>query len=170
MAYFSDLSFSTSDSHPAINVGWLQRGHEFETIPPSEETLDLLWSFCAVKVMPARGIHQCDLCATPQTVYADRNGDRRLLGAAEIRAFSGGSSASALARRLGQMGSGLVLLRSSALPCMVFAAPNLIYHYVQTHHYKPPDEFLRALKEGPQPPSQEYFDLLSAFDPDWSKG
>jgi len=40
----------------------------------------------------------------------------------------------------------------------------MIYHYVQAHYYKPPDEFLRALREGPKPPSREYFDLIKKLD------
>jgi hypothetical protein len=170
MVYFTDLSFESYYSEPSLNVGWLRRGHEFETISPSEETLDLLWTFCSVKVKPARGGHQCDLCATPQTVYGVKNGDRRLLGSAEIRVFSKESRASALSQRIGQMESGLLFLRGSTFPTIVYAAPNLIYYYVEAHQYKPPDEFLRALKEGPRPPSQEYFDLLRTFDPDWNKG
>jgi len=116
-------------------------------MPPSDETLDLLWNFCSVRVMPPREIHECDLCAAPQTVYADRNGVKRLLGAAEIRVFSKESSAYALRRQLRETKSRLLFLRSSTLPCVVFAVPDLIYHYGQTHHYKPPDRFLCALKE-----------------------
>ena len=68
--------------------GWLQRGHAFETAPPLEETLDLLWSFCKVRVMQMRGIHQCDLCSPALTVSAIRSGVKLLLGSAEIRVFS----------------------------------------------------------------------------------
>jgi hypothetical protein len=42
-----------------------------------------------------------------------------------------------------------------------YAAPNLIYHYVRTHWYKPPEEFLRAMREGARPPSSEYFESLN---------
>src|SRR5439155_5623857 len=42
----------------------------------------------------------------------------------------------------------------------IYAAPNLIYHYVVAHHYKPPDEFLQALRQGRCPPEPEYLDLL----------
>ena len=38
----------------------------------------------------------------------------------------------------------------------VYAAPNMIYHYVTAHHYKPPDEFVRALRSCPCPPSDQY--------------
>src|SRR5262249_15003835 len=44
----------------------------------------------------------------------------------------------------------------------IYAAPNMIYHYVTVHHYKPPDEFLQALKDGPCPPEPEYLKRLEA--------
>jgi len=39
---------------------------------------------------------------------------------------------------------------------VVYAAPDLIYHYVVEHHYCPPDEFIQAVLEGPLPGSLEY--------------
>lgn len=37
-----------------------------------------------------------------------------------------------------------------------YAAPTLIKHYVAEHHYRPPDEFLQALQEGPVPGTTDY--------------
>src|SRR5438046_1705385 len=148
MAYFPDLSIYqyASDSPLAKNVGWLERGHEFERALPSEETLDLLWSFCTTSVMRLRGRHPCDLCAVPQAEDAVRNRQRVALGSSGIRVFSKESGRSALRQHLREMeSSGLLFFRGSLVPCNVYAAPTLIYHYVSTHHYKPPDEFLRAL-------------------------
>ena len=45
----------------------------------------------------------------------------------------------------------------------IYVAPNLIYHYVTIHHYKPPEEFLRALKHSPSPPDPEYVACLDAI-------
>ncbi len=59
------------------------------------------------------------------------------LGSAEIRVFGNGGK--------------------------IYAAPNLIYHYVTVHGYKTPDEFVSALKEGPLPGSKEYFDRLHSL-------
>jgi hypothetical protein len=111
--------------------------------------------------MKMRGVHACDLCDTPQSPYAERNGEKLLLGCAEIRVFSAESSATSLERALERAESGgLILLRRSPVPFNIYAAPTLIYHYVEAHHYCPPEDFLRALREGPQPPSPDYFDLL----------
>jgi hypothetical protein len=44
------------------------------------------------------------------------------LGSAEIHAFSQGGK--------------------------IFSAPNLVYHYVERHGYRPPDEFVQAVIDG----------------------
>ncbi|WP_444843366.1 DUF7919 family protein [Enhygromyxa salina] len=41
-----------------------------------------------------------------------------------------------------------------------YASPNLIVHYVAEHEYRPPDVFLDAVFNGPQPATQEYADAL----------
>jgi hypothetical protein len=169
MAHYSDLSFYEycQGNPPMKNVGWLQRGNAFETAPPSGETLDLLWSFCKVSVMPARGVHGCDLCAPHSPVAAIRDGVRLLLGAAEIRVFSK-EGVSLLQQRLRDKESpGLLFLRKSAVPFDVYSAPNLVYHYVHAHCYKPPDEFLTALREGPRPQDQKYFQSLEKLELEW---
>jgi hypothetical protein len=51
----------------------------------------------------------------------------------------------------------------------VYAAPTLIYHYAAVHQYKPPHEFLKALREGPRPPGQEYFDALTRLNLEWRR-
>lgn len=171
MAYFSDLSFyDYFRGNPAgtKNVGWLQRGHAFETMVPSEETLELLWTFCTVSVMQARGFHQCNLCPTPSTALSVRSGIQLSLGSAEIRVFSKDDARSELQRGLREAESGgLVMVRRSPVPFTIYAAPNLIYHYVCSHHYKPPDEFLNALRNGPRPPEEEYFECLRKLDLRW---
>jgi hypothetical protein len=164
VAYFADLTFYTyfgGLETTAKNIGWLQRGHAFPTAAPSGETLDLLWQFCSVPVMKMRGVHVCDLCEVPQASYAERNGKKLLLGHSEIRAFSAGSNISSLRKALEEAESGgLIFLQRSPVPFSIYAAPTLIYHYVEAHHYKPPEEFQRALCEGPQPTSPAYFELL----------
>jgi hypothetical protein len=147
MAHFEDMSEYEyfSDSQPlAKNVGWLQKGRDFKKMAPTERVLDVLWDYCTVSVEQTRGIHHCDLCEPPpRTVFAERNGQRMLLGTSEIRVFS----------REGE----------------IYAAPTLIYHYVHTHHYSPPEIFLRALEESAKPPSPEYFEYLKNAGLEWGE-
>jgi hypothetical protein len=45
----------------------------------------------------------------------------------------------------------------------IYAAPNMLYHYITVHHYKPPKEFVQALKHGPCPPDADYLDRLKVL-------
>jgi len=170
MAHYSDLSFyeyCRGNPPQTKNVGWLQRGFAFETAPPSEEILDLLWTFCKVSVMQTRGVHKCDLCDSHSTEAAIRGGVRLLLGSAEIRVLSQ-EGVSPLRQRLrGEESAGLLFLKRCAVPFNVYAAPNLVYHYVHAHCYKPPDEFLNALRDGPRPPDENYFQCLKELELEW---
>jgi hypothetical protein len=49
----------------------------------------------------------------------------------------------------------------------IYAAPDLIYHYMAVHRYKPPDQFITALTAGPHPFSKEHLDRLAAVGLTW---
>jgi hypothetical protein len=119
------------------NVGWLGPDREFEQAKPIAEVLDKVWHFCRMPVAQARGFHRCEFCSdavanVERMLHADRNGERIYMGSAEIRVFARDGTA--------------------------YAAPTRIYHYMKFHNYRPPDEFIRALTEGPAPWSVEYLD------------
>ncbi len=145
MAYFPDLSeynYLAEFARPETRaVGWLDQGHAFPKGEPSDEVLSRLWQFCRISVARTRGVHPCPFCSSNFGAEAERDGDRLLLGAAEIRVFSSD----------GQK----------------FAAPILIYHYVAVHHYQPPAEFIEAILHGPCPPDQDYFALLQSLNLEW---
>ncbi|WP_052830359.1 hypothetical protein [Gynuella sunshinyii] len=126
-----------------LNVGWLDARSQFESERPTERLLETLWEFCLVSIAQTRGIHECDLCRITTTIIEERNGISLALGSAEIRV-------------IGEKGA-------------VYAAPNLIYHYVKEHNYVPPNEFLRALQNGPRPSNDEYFLELRKLGLTWSE-
>lgn len=144
MARFPDLDDCSrgASSVPVLSVGWLDAGVDFERALPSEAMLDRLWRFCLVHVAPSRGIHRCPFCESPLANVTERDGVQVLLGSAEIRVF-------------GKNGS------------PVFAAPNLVFHYVAAHHYLPPVAFIEALATGPQPGTPEYERLLESGQLEW---
>jgi hypothetical protein len=45
----------------------------------------------------------------------------------------------------------------------MFASPNLVFHYIQQHHYLPPDDFIRAVLKEPGPSSPDYIARLKAL-------
>jgi hypothetical protein len=144
MTYFADLTeYSASDQAGGRpkNIGWLGSRAAFDVRPPTPAALESLWQHCSVAVNVSRGVHSCHLCEPNESNVAERNGQYLLLGAAEIRVMS----------NLG----------------VLYAAPNLIYHYVAVHHYAPPREFEEALVSGVSPSSKEYFEHLSQLGIDW---
>jgi hypothetical protein len=145
MSFFEDLTpyiYRDSAETATKNVGWLGGQHAFKTTDVVDDgLLDLVWRYCGTSVAPTRGLHGCEFCAFADSFYAERSGEGRVLGSAEIRVFSDGDA--------------------------VYAAPNLIYHYILAHRYAPPDEFIEVLKTGPQPPDPEYFERLSRLGLKW---
>lgn len=125
------------------NIGWLGPSSKFETMDADERLLGRLWSHCKISVAPTRGIHDCELCPSPGAHVAERHGERLVLGSAEIRVFSVEGDA--------------------------YAAPNLIYHYIQAHGYRPPEEFIEALRNGVPPESKAYFERLAALGWTWQE-
>jgi hypothetical protein len=146
MSYFEDLSayrYLGAFARPGTrNVGWLGLQGNFEKLAPSKEDLGILWKFCEISVAQTRGIHPCLFCKQ-DCVVCNRDQLSLILGSSEIRVF--------------------------APDGFIYAAPTLIYHYVEAHHYRPPDEFMRALRNGPHPPSANYFAKLKEFNFEWNK-
>lgn len=136
MTYYADLTpygYIREGTGPCVyNVGWLDGAHPYPqgSLPP--EFVAHLWAFCRRPLYGTRGIHICELCAThaEEMFMVERDGEQLLLGTAEIRV-------------LGPAGR-------------VYAAPDLIYHYVTVHDYRPPAEFVDAVLTGPWPGSPEY--------------
>ncbi len=145
MTFFEDLSpYTYSEAAPrgasARNVGWLDAKHDFPRERPRPELLDALWEYCSILVVPTRGLHGCELCTSATNTFARRE-TKLLLGSGEIRV-------------LGSAGD-------------VFAAPNLIFHYICDHQYQPPQEFRQAVEMGPHPTSAEYRRLLDRLGLSW---
>lgn len=146
--YFPDLSpyrytdGSEYDELGTVSIGWLDRKHAFTRGKTSEVFKQSLLVYCANSVNGMRGFHQCHFCNHSQDsllmkpVCAHIYGKKVLLGSAEIRVIYGES---------------------------VYAAPNLIYHYVAEHDYKPPQEFIDAVLNGPLPGSPQYEEMRKKY-------
>ncbi len=148
--YFEDLSpytyLKNSDcllklEHPEsdeeYNIGWLDKEHVFPQGNVASELLSKILYLCTLKICQTRGFHNCPFCSDkadfreemgeciPAIEYCNKE---YYLGSAEIRV-------------IGKNGK-------------IYAAPNMIYHYIQKHNYLPPQEFLDALADVQIPPPQ----------------
>lgn len=143
MAYFPDLSLysysRSQDAKIAYNVGWLSSEYSYPQGNVPQEFIDRLWIYCGIFVNPMRGYSRCELCKEPTEwpVTVTYNGKSLNLGSAEIRVIDKDSR--------------------------IYASPNLIFHYVFTHKYLPPKEFINAVLTGWLPDSQEYNSLKMKY-------
>src|SRR5690606_7727103 len=139
MTYFADLSPYKSKAFPmlpqfdeVLTVGWLQEGHEYPKGEVGDETiakLNALLESPKTHVLRGKGFHECDLCTIEQRVYPSYKEREIALGSAELWV--------------------------PAPDGVIYAAPTLIIHYIEDHGYRPPDEFIEAVKA---------FDLNSDWD------
>ena len=128
MTYYPDLScyrYCKTEKDPRVlNIGWLEAGRGFPRGEvPSLVPRRLLTLTEKYPVNAMRGMHWCDFCeerATPFGGLCVQVDDREVdLGSAEIRV--GGRDG------------------------IWYAAPDMIYHYIVSHRYRPPAEFLEAV-------------------------
>ena len=144
MAYYPDLSpyiyISAGSGGDTRNIGWLDAEHAYPHDAVPDAFVERLWAFCRKKMLQTRGYHTCELCDAPLEApfQAQRSAEILKLGSAEIRVFGAADR--------------------------VYAAPNLIYHYVVDHHYRPPEEFIQAVLASPLPDSQEYQERARGYD------
>ena len=113
-----------------LGIGWLSEKRPFLKGDVSDAFLEKLkYLIERESVNQMRGTHQCPFCDLHDVVL-ETNSREIVLGSAEVWVPKSGSS-------------------------VVYGAPNLIYHYILDHKYKPPDCFIEAV---------EGFDC----DSDWS--
>ncbi len=123
------------DEHKILGtkaVGWLSSKHDFCQGETSSAFKSSLFMFCKSAVRRTRGFHTCEFCKQCSSSSMCQE-EGLWLGSAEIRVF---------------------------YQDRVYAAPDLIYHYVLRHQYKPPDEFIEAVLEGPKPGDVRYEELV----------
>lgn len=109
-----------------LNVGWLDAAYPYASGSVSSEFLWALWRLCASPVNPTRGFHHCTFC----------------LQSGRISKFSG---MMLVTSPWGELCLGSAEMRVSGQRGVTYAAPDLIYHYVAEHEYRPPDEFVAAV-------------------------
>ena len=105
------------------NVGWLDKRFPFEQGETSDEFHQALFDLCKKPIYRTRGYHFCPYCPRPENWedngIVERNGESVGGGTAEIWV----------------RGKGIV----------IYAAPNLILHYLIAHRYLPPAAFIEAV-------------------------
>ena len=116
MFYYPDNESSGS----VIRVGWLDKATPFNRGSVEPAFLQKLLTLYRARTNQTRGYHLCPFCAKPEFgIPVDIEGQRIKLGSAEIHVKDTSGR--------------------------IFAAPDLLYHYVVVHEYNPPKEFTQAV-------------------------
>lgn len=140
MAVYKDFSEYELDNiklHNVINIGWLGEAGSFPQGDVSEEFLMNLWEYYRCPVFSTRKIYQNEkLDGYWKFFTAVFNGREIGLGNSEVR----------------------VLDKEREV---IYASPNLIIHYILNHNYRPPQEYIKAVIEGPKPNSKDYCNMIS---------
>lgn len=141
MTFYHDLTpyeHKVSEVRPGtLNVGWLERGQTFSKGRVRKLFLERLWELCRCPVVLTRGFHECDLC------------ESRQWGPLEVY----------FRKEVIKVGSGE--LRVPGRRGKIYAAPDMIFHYVLQHRYRPPDEFVAAVCACPSLESKAFARFLT---------
>lgn len=124
MAYFSDLSiysYSVSERQ-MLNVGWLARDHAFPQGDVAQGVIDSLLKLADQQQNVMRGVHDCDFCELESPIRMPAPVSR------------------------GYVSLGMGELHATDSRGRTYAAPSLVIHYIAAHRYRPPEEFLNALR------------------------
>lgn len=139
LAFFEDLSkyeYSENNKDESKNIGWLDGNCNFSKGVLSDDFVSKLWEYVKYPINRTRGVHQNEFLDGVDALFvADFNGYEIHLGAAEIRVVD-------------------------EINKCIYAAPDLIIHYILNHKYLPPVEFVQAVITGPKPCSEEYFSYI----------
>lgn len=121
-----------------LAVGWLQRNQPYSTGTIPEPFPEALLAFCFPEhtVCATRATRSCPLCGE-RVAPITRDGHTTQPGTAEIRVLGEDD---------------------------IFAAPDLIHHYVTIHGYQPPEVFIEAVLNGPPPGSPEHRALIRTLN------
>jgi hypothetical protein len=145
MTYYPDFSpyqYLNDHKDSSLNIGWLDGSNPYLVGDTSDEFQERLKEFCLNKFSfyRTRGFHVCNLknCPYSESSLEENEEGMVRLGSAEIRVI--GTN-------------------------VIYASPNLIYHYVIFHKYRPPNEFLEAVIKSPSPASESYNNLRMRLDP-----
>ncbi|MGW1468889.1 DUF7919 family protein [Streptomyces sp. NPDC002308] len=126
MTHYPELSLYDFDFHAepeGLTVGWLEGGESYARGEVADEDREILADLAALLQHRSRGYHYCTLCTEMRERFgvSGAGNARFRLGSAEIRVVSDS----------GQL----------------YVAPNLVLHYIADHGYRPPEEFLAAVRD-----------------------
>jgi len=132
--YYPDLTpydYGTTEYEDALNIGWLEKGHEF----PTGDFPEKFWVVKKLESMEIknkyRGWHGCEFCY-PDDEYTPNRFNPEVIRNPNF----------VPPQREYHNGNGEYIVQGNG---KTYAAPTLIIHYITAHNYIPPQEFIDAV-------------------------
>lgn len=141
MAYFPDLypyAYGHGHHPGVMHVGWLDNTHPYATGKVDVPLIEKMKLLAAKPVELYRGLHICELCIEPPGLVKSVVPNRVVID----------PKCSWVQWIVGRSSNGEIRVSREGT---TYAAPVLIVHYIEVHHYLPPRQFLEAIREAPQP-------------------
>ena len=132
--YIPDLT-PAEYSNDHLDVGWLEKGYDFTVGGVPDGFLDKIFEYSLRPAIASRGSHPCDFC--------------------EVQTFSMTVMHGKIKKNLGSN-----VIQVVGKNGIVYMAPDLIYHYVEAHNYRPPQEFIDAVMESDPPRDKSRWERL----------
>ena len=123
----------------AVNIGWLSTHHSYPSGDTSAEFHAKLFQLCLYPHWGHRGYHQCDLESC-----SDFDENTFIIIDGKKEPFNHGMHVSTHGGKTKSLGAHVIIVTGENRN---YAAPDLIFHYVAEHNYRPPDEFIDAVME-----------------------
>lgn len=164
MAWYADLEpcdywyFGSHLRLEVTSVGWLEGDQPFTQGPVAPEVTERLNGYAHKSWQPGYflGFHECSLPAT-ETQAINEN------------CATTNGSPQATPEQEGTCGKTGLLNIFIPYQGVIYAAPELIHHYITEHGYAPPAIFCEAVLNAPAPGSDAYFAELRTILPDGQK-
>ena len=160
--YMADGTTYQFDGAKVTTVGWLARSNPFPRGRVAVGLKNKLRDFVNAPYFGYLGLYHCDL-----GLCSLLSGLPRLRLGHELTAQVGDQTIvlvrrGALYRKAAAGGSFDLIVPGEG---EVYYAPELIFHYVTRHGYRPPERFCEALLHSPHPYSEGYVNQLEAINP-----
>jgi hypothetical protein len=166
MTYYADLSniglFESPIPH-LLSIGWLEKGKPFQKGKVHLNVIEKLKHFSKYNWNPMAtlGFHKCDFCNPKKTSDTDA-----IKGNVPFLDTDGKKGSFELELKFIDPGvahgNGEILIPYLG---KIYCAPDMVIHYIESHDYLPPSDFLNAVINCPEMLSQKAIGMIDGVVP-----
>lgn len=144
-----------------LSIGWLDNNQSVHN--PNEincNFLDRLWSFCISSPLYMHQTYICKLCSgslvrSQRYILNNRQSIFQITKPSRQNMIDTGKTI--------LLGTNVFAVFSD--DNIAYISPNLIYHYIMEHNYKPPEEFIQAVLISPLPETKKHNQMKKCLKP-----